>query len=180
MDPHTTAFLDAPIGIVLLENRVIRAANLRFAEMFRGPLDGFDGMDMARLYPSVEDYQRIGERGLAAMRQRGTYDDERIMQRLDGELFWCRGRGRSLTPEDPFARGVWSFSDLSEARPVVQLTPREREVAMLTGKGMTSKEIGRALNLSYRTVEQHRARLLQKFDARNIAELVARFSGMPF
>lgn len=40
MDPHTTAFLHAPIGIVLLENRVIRAANLRFAEMFRGPLDG--------------------------------------------------------------------------------------------------------------------------------------------
>jgi DNA-binding CsgD family transcriptional regulator len=29
-------------------------------------------------------------------------------------------------------------------------------------------------------VEQHRARLLKKFDARNIAELVARFSGMPF
>ena len=63
---------------------------------------------------------------------------------------------------------------------MVQLTPREREVAMLTGQGLTSKEIGRELDLSYRTVEQHRARLLKKFDARNIAELVARFSGMPF
>jgi DNA-binding CsgD family transcriptional regulator len=180
MDPHALAFTHAPLGLVLLENRVIRAANLRFAEIFAGPVEGFDGMDMARLYPSVEDYQRIGARGLAAMRESGTYDDERIMQRLSGELFWCRGRGRSLTPEDPFARGVWSFSDLSEARPVVQLTPRERDVAMLTGQGLTSKEIGRKLDLSYRTVEQHRARLLKKFDARNIAELVARFSGMPF
>ncbi len=180
MDPESLAFTHAPIGLVLLENRVIRAANLRFAEMFRGQVEAFEGMEMARLYPSVEDYQRIGERGLAALRENPVYDDERIMQRLDGEQFWCRGRGRSLTPEDPFARGVWSFSDLSEARPVVHLTPREREVAMMTGKGMTSKEIGRALDLSYRTVEQHRARLLTKFEARNLAELVARVSGMPY
>lgn len=180
MDPQTLAFTHAPIGLVLLEHRVIRAANLRFAEMFRGPVGAFEGMQMARLYPSVEDYQRIGERGLAVLRESPSYDDERIMQRLDGQQFWARGRGRSLTPDDPFARSVWSFSDLSEARPVVHLTPREREVAMMTGKGLTSKEIGRALDLSYRTVEQHRARLLQKFEARNLAELVARVSGMPF
>lgn len=101
------------------------------------------------------------------------------MKRCDGTLFWCRVRGRSLTPEDPFRRGVWSFADLSDDRPVVELTQRERQVAILTCRGMTSKEIGLELGLSYRTVEVYRARLLDKFRARKLAELVAKLSGMP-
>jgi DNA-binding CsgD family transcriptional regulator len=101
------------------------------------------------------------------------------MRRGNGDLFWCRVRGASLTPSAPFQRGVWSFADLSEERPLVRLTQREREVAILTCRGQTSKEIGLELGLSYRTVEVYRARLLEKFHARNLAELVAKLSGMP-
>jgi DNA-binding CsgD family transcriptional regulator len=179
MDTAALAFEHAPLGLALLENRVVQTANIRFWEIFRSPPEMLTDMAMAQIYPSIEDFESIGARGLEAMRESGRYDDERIMKRLDGDLFWCRVRGRSLTPEEPFRRGVWSFSDLSEARPVFHLTARERDVAMLTCKGLTSKEIGRELALSYRTVEQYRARLLEKFGARNIAELVARFSGMP-
>lgn len=101
------------------------------------------------------------------------------MRRFDRDLFWCRVRGRSLTPDDPFAHTIWSFADLSDERPMVALTPRERDVAMLTCRGMTSKEIGRELGISYRTVELHRAHLIEKFGARNLADLVARITGMP-
>ena len=59
------------------------------------------------------------------------------------------------------------------------LTQREREVAILTCRGLTSKEIGIELGLSYRTIEVYRARLLEKFQARKLAELVAKLSGMP-
>ncbi len=61
------------------------------------------------------------------MRDTGRYHDERVMRRHDGDLFWCRVRGQSLTPENPFQRGIWSFADLSEERPIVELTQRERE-----------------------------------------------------
>ena len=44
---------------------------------------------------------------------------------------------------------------------------------------MSAKEIGLKLDLSYRTVETHRARLLDKFNARKLPELVAKLSGMP-
>jgi DNA-binding CsgD family transcriptional regulator len=44
---------------------------------------------------------------------------------------------------------------------------------------MSAKEVGAALELSYRTVEAHRARLLEKFGARKLPELVAKLSGMP-
>ena len=125
------------------------------------------------------EFERIGARGLAAMRETGEYHDERIMRRASGDLFWCRVRGQSLTPEDPFRHGIWSFADISDERPVVRLTPREREVAILTCRGLTSKEIGLELGLSYRTVEVYRARLLEKFHARKLAELVAKLSGMP-
>ncbi|MEM1006894.1 MAG: LuxR C-terminal-related transcriptional regulator, partial [Pseudomonadota bacterium] len=41
------------------------------------------------------------------------------------------------------------------------------------------KEIGLELGLSYRTIEAYRARLLEKFSARKLSELVAKLSGMP-
>lgn len=179
MEISDLAFDHAPVGLAVLENRVIRHCNKQFAETFGGAPGDFTGVPLANYYPSIEDYHRIGERGLSAMRKTGRYSDERVMKRTDGTLFWCRVRGQSVTPDDPFRRGVWSFSDLSDERPLVSLSQREREVAILTCRGMTSKEIGRELGLSYRTIEVYRARLLEKFHARKLAELVAKLSGMP-
>lgn len=179
MSLSDTAFEYAPIGLCMLENRIISGCNREFAKIFGGQMSDFQGVPFAHFYPSMEDYERIGARGLAQMRKTGTYADERVMRRRSGELFWCRVRGQSLTPEDPFRKGIWSLSDLSEDRPIVQLSQREREVAILTCRGMTSKEIGLELEMSYRTVELYRARLLEKFQARKLAELVAKLSGMP-
>ena len=179
MEIEALAFENAPVGLAVLENRVIRHCNPQFAEMFGGAPADFTDVPLARYYPSIDDYARIGERALTAMRDTGRYADERVMKRRDGAMFWCRVRGQSVTPEEPFRRGVWSFADLSEERPLVELTAREREVAILTCRGMTSKEIGLELGLSYRTVEVYRARLLDKFQARKLAELVAKLSGMP-
>lgn len=179
MEFKTVAFEYAPVGLAVLESRIIRLCNLQFAATFGDTPADYTNVPLANYYPSIEDYRRIGERGLAAMRETGRYSDERIMKRRDGTLFWCRVRGQSLTPDDPFQRGIWSFADLSDERPMVALTQREREVAILTCRGLTSKEIGRELDLSYRTVEVYRARLLEKFQARKLAELVAKLSGMP-
>ena len=177
--PSDLAFTHAPIGLVILENRIIKSANALFAEIFGGAPQSYIDAPLEALYPSREDYERIGARGLEAMRTTGRYADERVMRRRDGTLFWCRVRGQSLTPDAPFKRGVWSFADLSQERPLVALTTREREVAILTCRGLTSKEIGRELGLSYRTIEVYRARLQEKFRARKLAELVAKLSGMP-
>jgi len=173
------AFFHAPIGLVELENRVIRRANRRFAAIFGGTAEEYADRPLRDFYPSEAEFERIGARGLAVMRRTGEYHDERIMRRAAGDLFWCRVRGQSLTPEDPFRHGVWSFADISDERPLVRLTPREREVAILTCRGLSAKEVGADLGLSYRTVEAHRARLLDKFGARKLPELVAKLSGMP-
>lgn len=173
------AFDHAPIGLAQLEQRIIRRCNLQFAETFGDNVPAFIGIEIAELYPSREDFDRIGTRLQQQDAQTGRYDDERIMRRRSGDLFWCRVRGRSLTPQQPFRAGVWSFADLSLDRPVVALTPRERDVAILTCRGLSAKEIGVELNLSYRTIETHRAHLLKKFAARKLPELVAKLTGMP-
>jgi RNA polymerase sigma factor (sigma-70 family) len=52
-----------------------------------------------------------------------------------------------------------------------QLTPREREVMRAATDGLSNKEIARRLEISPRTVENHRARVMEKMLADNIAEL---------
>ncbi len=52
------------------------------------------------------------------------------------------------------------------------LTRRERDVLTLIVGGASSKEAGRQLGISPRTVEFHRARIVEKFDAKNTADLI--------
>ena len=56
--------------------------------------------------------------------------------------------------------------------PYGRLTPREREVFHLIAEGLTTKEIARKLDISAKTAENHRARVLDKVGVRNTAELV--------
>lgn len=52
------------------------------------------------------------------------------------------------------------------------LTPRERDVLAQIARGASNKEAGRQLGISPRTIEVHRARIMEKLGARNAADLV--------
>ncbi len=56
--------------------------------------------------------------------------------------------------------------------PYGPLTPREREVFHLVVEGRTTKEIAKALGISVKTADNHRARLMEKLGVHNTAELV--------
>ncbi len=59
-----------------------------------------------------------------------------------------------------------------------RLSVREREVLSLVVEGLTNKEIARALGLSPRTVETHRANLFDKLGVDSLAQLVRRFAAL--
>ena len=59
-----------------------------------------------------------------------------------------------------------------------QLSEREREVLGFIVAGLTNKEIGRALNLSPRTVESHRANLFAKLQAESLAQLIRHYAAL--
>jgi two-component system, LuxR family, response regulator FixJ len=59
-----------------------------------------------------------------------------------------------------------------------QLSEREREVLGLIIEGLTNKEIGRALELSPRTVETHRAHLFAKLEVDSLAHLIRGYASL--
>jgi FixJ family two-component response regulator len=52
------------------------------------------------------------------------------------------------------------------------LTRREQDVLAQIAEGATNKEAGRQLGISPRTIEVHRARIMEKLDAKNAADLI--------
>lgn len=59
-----------------------------------------------------------------------------------------------------------------------QLSEREREVLGFIVEGLTNKEIGRALDLSPRTVETHRAHLFAKLEVGSLAQLIRGYASL--
>ena len=174
---YRLAFDMAPLGLALSRQRTIVDCNQALCEMFGAAREQLVGQSFQVLYPSADEYERTGARITPILGRSGTYADDRVMKRVDGrfkgETFWCHVTGRALRREAPHEAGIWSFEDLSSRRAVkAELTGREREVAAFLMNGLTSKEIGKALGISHRTVEIYRARLMRKYQAGSSVDLV--------
>ncbi len=87
------------------------------------------------------------------------YDEARLLASIDKAV--SRKATRDETPEMQALREKYDA-----------LTPRQRQVMQLAAQGLSSKEIARLLEISDRTVENHRAWLMDRMGARNLAELV--------
>jgi DNA-binding CsgD family transcriptional regulator len=78
---------------------------------------------------------------------------------------------REVQPATLFTRRA---SDIDLINASVHLTPREREVMLGLLAGHSSKVIGKRLAISPRTVEFHRAKLMRRFGAASLVELIQR------
>lgn len=93
-------------------------------------------------------------------------DDERLLEALQEAVRrHVRTRERQVADRESRER----FGRLSE---------REREVLAQVVAGSTNKEIARALQLSPRTVETHRANLSAKLEAESLAVLIRRYANL--
>ena len=174
---YCTAFDHAPIGLVLSAKRLIKDCNRQLLIMFGAEREQLIGKSFEVLYPSLDEFERTGARIVASLDSEGFYADDRVMRRVagpnGGQLFWCHVSGRAINPADPHAEGIWSFEDLSAHRKLkADLTAREREIAALLIEGLTSKLIGKRLEISPRTVDVYRARLMKKYSAASTPELI--------
>ena len=170
---YRLAFEMAPVGLALSRNRQMVDCNRHLCEMFGASRELLVGQSFQVLYPSAIEFERTGSRITPILNRNGTYSDDRIMKRASGETFWCHVTGRALNQAAPHEAGIWCFEDLSARRPVkAELTAREREVAACLMQGLTSKQIGKMLAISHRTVEVYRARLMRKYKASTTADLV--------
>ena len=92
-----------------------------------------------------------------------------IEKPFDNEFLVARIK-RAL--EHAAGRQIADESGDESRRRLALLTPREREVMQHIVTGNTSKMTGRLLGVSHRTVEIHRARIMEKTGADSLADLV--------
>ena len=81
-----------------------------------------------------------------------------------GETYLSPGASRPLVAHVTGEAGAG-------ASVMVRLTPRQREILKLIAEGVHTKEIAHRLRLSPKTVEGHRAQLMERLGARSIADL---------
>jgi two-component system response regulator NreC len=75
-----------------------------------------------------------------------------------------------LSPE--VSRAVVEAYQAKEALPMDPLTPRERQVLQLVAEGKTTKEAAATLQISVKTAETHRTRIMEKLNVHETAGLV--------
>ncbi len=75
---------------------------------------------------------------------------------------------RLLLQEDSFRQ----MADKQKSDTLELLSGREREVLQLAAEGRSNKEIADLLNLSFHTIETHRAHILQKLNLHTVPELI--------
>lgn len=84
---------------------------------------------------------------------------------MRGETYLTPKVSRSVV--DGFLRDTADAAD-----PLAGLTNRQREILQLVAEGKSTKEIATRLDVSIKTVETHRARLMQRLDIHDVAGLV--------
>jgi DNA-binding CsgD family transcriptional regulator len=96
----------------------------------------------------------------------------RSTQRCCRDLVRVAERGATLMPDRSNGNGPAAVERMAERKGFNTLTPRERDVLAQIVSGASNKEAGRSLKISPRTIEIHRARIMDKLGAKNAADLV--------
>ena len=114
---------------------------------------------------TVEMCRRAFKTGAAEFLEKPV-DDEALIEALQNAVRQhVKSRQRNQADRHAVAR-------------YAQLTERECEVLGLIVEGLTNKEIGRALTLSPRTVESHRARVFAKLEVASLAHLIRQYAAL--
>jgi len=163
---HPQEFLDRfnrqTVGAIVLDVRMPGLSGLTVIERLR--IEGVDHpVIMLTGHGTVEMCRRAFKSGATEFLEKPVADDQ-LLDTLHNAV-----REHVLTRERAAAS--------REARDRFEtLSPREREVLSMVVAGMTNKEVGRALQLSPRTVETHRAHLAQKLQVDNLAQLIRSYA----
>jgi len=165
-DPQ--AFLDgfdrSSIGAIVLDVRMPGISGLTVLDTLIA-----QGVDqpviMLTGHGTVEMCRRAFKAGAAEFLEKPV-DDEQLLEALQ-QAVRQHVNSRERTQADQAAHDRY-----------LQLSEREREVLGFIVAGLTNKEIARALALSPRTVETHRANLFGKLECDSLAQLIRRYAAL--
>jgi two-component system response regulator FixJ len=152
------------IGAIVLDVRMPGISGLAVLDTLIGK-----GVDqpviMLTGHGTVEMCRRAFKAGAAEFLEKPV-DDEQLLEALQHAVRQ-HVNSRERTQADQAARERYA-----------QLSEREREVLGFIVTGLTNKEIARALTLSPRTIETHRANLFAKLGCDSLAQMIRRYAAL--
>jgi len=80
-------------------------------------------------------------------------------------------RGETYVSTEVAPDGIPASADTEQSR-LEKLTPRQREILTLIAQANATKDIARSLNISVKTVESHRSKLMERLGIHDVAGLV--------
>ncbi|MDQ3058179.1 MAG: response regulator [Pseudomonadota bacterium] len=152
------------VGAIVLDVRMPGISGLTVLELLKAQGVG-QPVIMLTGHGTVEMCRRAFKSGAAEFLEKPV-NDEQLLEALQNAVRQhVRSRERHRTDRQARERHA-------------QLSEREREVLAMIVAGLTNKEIGRALALSPRTVESHRANLFAKLEAGSLAQLIRHYAAL--
>jgi FixJ family two-component response regulator len=152
------------VGAIVLDIRMPGMSGLTVLDtLIAGGVD--QPVIMLTGHGTVDLCRRAFKSGAAEFLEKPV-DDELLLEALQ-KAVRAHVRSRERHRADRRARARYAL-----------LSEREREVLSLIVAGLTNKEIGRALGLSPRTVETHRANLFAKLGAESLAQVIRQYADL--
>lgn len=109
-------FEAAPIGLLLVRNRVIERANRRAEVAFAATAGGLQGRPAESIYPSHGDFIDVGARAYGTIERGEVFAEELTLARQDGTRFRAILSGCALDAGRPQDGSVWAVQPSSEER----------------------------------------------------------------
>lgn len=157
-DTFLAGFDREAIGAIVLDVRMPGLSGLAVLERLRS--EGADQpVVMLTGHGTVELCRRAFKQGAAEFLEKPVDDDLLLDTLHQAVRQHVRSRERVAAGREARER-------------LARLSEREREVLGLVVEGLTNKEVARALSLSPRTVETHRANLSAKLEVATLAQLI--------
>lgn len=155
-----------PVDIVLLDIEMPEMDGITAAQI---ALKRFPNLKIITLsmYGDEDYYYKMVDAGVVGFLLKDSDIDEvnaALCAAIDGRSYFSQDLLQNL-----ISRLTHSVDSLGE---IADLTDREKEIVILICQGLSNIEIGEKLFLSKRTVEKHRANILEKTQCRNTASLV--------
>ena len=144
----TSILAASPIGIGLVENRIVQRVNEAMLKLFRFESDAdFIGQSARILYPTEEEFERIGQYIYANLQAKEASTDA-VFMRKDRTTFIGHLKVNSLTPDNPMKRATFTISDISWRKKAEQeLLQKEKLHAVIETAGAVCHELNQPMQV---------------------------------